>query len=79
MRHCLPTATHVSSPLPSGLSVTQSGTPPERPHAGGPSGRSRLLGQLVTICDTDRVARLEVLRGIRMRSLLTALDLDSPC
>lgn len=26
---------------------------------------SRLLGQLVAICDTDRAARLETLRGIR--------------
>ncbi len=26
---------------------------------------TQLLGQLVAICDTDRVARLEVLRGIR--------------
>jgi hypothetical protein len=30
-----------------------------------PSEGSRLLGQLVSICDTDRAARLEVLRGIR--------------
>jgi hypothetical protein len=26
---------------------------------------TELLGQLVAICDTDRAARLEVLRGIR--------------
>ena len=26
---------------------------------------TRLLGQLVAICDSDRAARLEVLRGIR--------------
>jgi hypothetical protein len=31
------------------------------PHSMGTS----LLGQLVAICDTDRAARLEVLRGIR--------------
>ena len=31
------------------------------PHSVG----TGLLGQLVAICDTDRVARLEVLRGIR--------------
>jgi hypothetical protein len=30
-----------------------------------PSEGSRLLGQLVAICDTDRAARLDVLRGIR--------------
>ena len=30
-----------------------------------PSVGSRLLGQLVAICDEDRAARLEVLRGIR--------------
>ena len=31
------------------------------PHSAG----TQLLGQLVAICDTDRAARLEVLRGIR--------------
>jgi hypothetical protein len=31
------------------------------PHSEG----TRLLSQLVAICDTDRAARLEVLRGIR--------------
>ena len=31
------------------------------PHSEG----TRLLGQLLAICDTDRAARLEVLRGIR--------------
>jgi hypothetical protein len=31
------------------------------PHSVGTS----LLGQLVAICDSDRTARLEVLRGIR--------------
>jgi hypothetical protein len=31
------------------------------PHSEG----TRLLGQLVAICDSDRAARLEVLRGIR--------------
>lgn len=30
-----------------------------------PSEGSRLLGQLVAISDTDRAARLEVLRGVR--------------
>lgn len=30
-----------------------------------PSAGTQLLGQLVAICDTDRAARLEVLRGIR--------------
>ena len=30
-----------------------------------PSAGTRLLGQLVAMCDTDRIARLEVLRGIR--------------
>jgi hypothetical protein len=30
-----------------------------------PSVGTQLLGQLVVICDTDRAARLEVLRGIR--------------
>ena len=30
-----------------------------------PSEGTRLLGQLVAMCDVDRAARLEVLRGIR--------------
>jgi hypothetical protein len=30
-----------------------------------PSVGTQILGQLVAICDTDRAARLEVLRGIR--------------
>lgn len=30
-----------------------------------PSAGAQLLGQLVAICDADRVARPEVLRGIR--------------
>jgi len=30
-----------------------------------PSVGAQLLGQLVAICDEDRAARLEVLRGIR--------------
>lgn len=30
-----------------------------------PSEETRLLGQLVAICDEDRADRLEVLRGIR--------------